>query len=151
MTGLPKLPEGLCILEPRRPHFQRRLTLSAQEAGDIERSSDTFRWILASVAERTRVPATMILSRSRIATHALARYELAESLHGSGWSYPRIARALGMDHTSVMYAVRRARGESAAQARAGLAPSDRHSSPDNVNTNPEDGTGSHVQVGGQER
>lgn len=45
---------------------------------------------------------------SRTKGPTLVRWRVWRELRRMGWSYPRIARAFGVDHTTVMHAVRRA-------------------------------------------
>jgi chromosomal replication initiation ATPase DnaA len=61
------------------------------------------------VAMRTRVPAAVILGRSREPEAVAARHTLFAMLHDEGMPMAAIARAVGMHHTSVMTALRNMR------------------------------------------
>jgi chromosomal replication initiation ATPase DnaA len=65
-------------------------------------------WLVESVAHRCGVTVDGLLSRARTSELADARRELMASLWGSGCSYAQIGRLLGRDHTTVVYAVRKA-------------------------------------------
>lgn len=65
-------------------------------------------WMVESVASRHGVSARDVLGRRRIKEIATARHDLMSCLWGSGLAYAEIGRLLGMDHTSVMFGVRRA-------------------------------------------
>jgi len=64
-------------------------------------------WMVDSVAVRHGVRIHEMLSTSREDRVSKARRDLCACLRGSGLSYPDIGRLVGMDHTSVMYAVRK--------------------------------------------
>jgi hypothetical protein len=64
--------------------------------------------IVATVADETGVPRDQIRSRSRLGSASRARHEVWRRLREVGWSYPAIGAAFGVDHTSVMYGVKRA-------------------------------------------
>jgi len=64
-------------------------------------------WLVDSVSVRHGVAIEMILSTARDDRICRARRDLCTCLRGSGLSYPDIGRLVGMDHTSVMTAVRK--------------------------------------------
>jgi chromosomal replication initiation ATPase DnaA len=68
------------------------------------------RWAIAQVAARTGITEADILGRSRFREHFRARRMVCLELHARGWSYSRIGRLLGRDHTTISHAVRSARG-----------------------------------------
>jgi len=64
--------------------------------------------MVVAVADRHGVTTTELLSRGRTALLARARHDLMADLWGSGLAFIEVGRLLGMDHTSVMYGVRKA-------------------------------------------
>lgn len=63
---------------------------------------------LVAVAAARGVTVEEITGRSRTRCIARARQEVCRRLRDHGWSYPRIGRFLGLDHTTVMHACTRA-------------------------------------------
>lgn len=66
-------------------------------------------WAIARVAELTGVPAADITGRSRFREHFRARRLVCLDLRARGWSYSRIGKLLGRDHSTICHAVRSAR------------------------------------------
>lgn len=66
----------------------------------------TVRRIAGEVAEKLGIPAEAILSRSRDREVCRARELVCFVAREHGLSYPRIAAALGRDHTTIISAVR---------------------------------------------
>ena len=67
-----------------------------------------FNLVLAIVSDHFGVSREAILSKSRRAEFVLLRHVAMYLLRTRyGYSFPRIARYFGRDHTSVMYAVER--------------------------------------------
>ncbi len=64
-------------------------------------------WLVDAVAERHGVLADALLGRGKTAEVVRARHDLMACLWGSGCAYAEIGRLLGMNHTSVLTAVKR--------------------------------------------
>lgn len=64
-------------------------------------------WLVASVAKRYGVTVDDVLGRRRHQRVAHARRDLCACLRGSGLAYAEIGRMLGLDHCTVMTAVRK--------------------------------------------
>lgn len=64
-------------------------------------------WLVDAVAERHGVLADSLLGRRRHREVVRARHDLVVCLWASGCAFIEIGRLLGMDHTSIMYAVRK--------------------------------------------
>lgn len=79
-------------LVPRENHALARR--KRRERGD---------WgVLVATATAERVKLAVVLTRDGRAETAEERRRLARALHRLGWSLPRIGRALGRHHTSVL-------------------------------------------------
>ncbi len=65
-------------------------------------------WMVESVAERHGVSVGDIIGRIGTREVTRARHDLMTCMWGSGCGYAEIGRLLGRDHSSVIYAVRRA-------------------------------------------
>jgi len=63
--------------------------------------------LLVSIAARHSLPARRIASADRAPHVVRARHEWIESVYGSIGSLSETARRVGMDHTSVMHALRK--------------------------------------------
>ena len=63
--------------------------------------------VLREVAEACAVPVEEITGRGVDPRLVAARAQVAEQLRARGWSYPRIGRLLGRDHSTVMSYMRR--------------------------------------------
>lgn len=63
--------------------------------------------LLASVSARHNVQQHQVCSKSRLPHVVRARHEWIESVYGSIGSLSETARRVGMDHTSVMHALRK--------------------------------------------
>ena len=110
------------VLQPCAPYGPRGIAVRAVPApralrgrprrrDDVPPPSAAVRHAIARAIEGTPVTAAEILGRSRTAPVAHARQRVMLMLREAGWSYWRIAHALGRDHTTVI------RGIRAAQAR----------------------------------
>lgn len=66
----------------------------------------TYARVVVDVAEEHRVSPEDIAGRSRLAHVVRARHEVWRRMRDRGWSYPAIARAARVDHTSVQSAVK---------------------------------------------
>lgn len=64
-------------------------------------------WAVEAVSKRYGVPVRMVLGSDRNQLVSAARRDLYLSLYGSGLGYSEIARLLGVDHTSVMFGVKK--------------------------------------------
>jgi chromosomal replication initiation ATPase DnaA len=71
------------------------------------RPSDLIRNIAREVEAQTGIPQMDIFSDSRRADHVRARDVICYIARRHGVSYPKIARAMQRDHSSIMAAVRR--------------------------------------------
>lgn len=69
--------------------------------------------LVADAAHVHRVRPSAIMSKDRTARISNARDDVFLALRNHGWSYPRIGRSMGRDHTSVMAGVKRARARRA--------------------------------------
>lgn len=63
---------------------------------------------LAAVAAERGVTVQEIMGRSKIRAIARARQEVCRRLVEHGWSFPRVGRFLGLDHTTVIHACKAA-------------------------------------------
>jgi chromosomal replication initiation ATPase DnaA len=63
-----------------------------------------------SIAQAAGIPVTALLGAGRHRSVVRHRDQLCLRLRDKGWSYPAIGRALGRHHTTIIAAVRRARG-----------------------------------------
>jgi chromosomal replication initiation ATPase DnaA len=79
------------------PHAKRR----------PERSLDAA-MILDCVAEKYGVAVGVIMQRRRHASVVRLRWEVMARMRALGWSLPRIGREMGMNHSTVLYGLRRA-------------------------------------------
>jgi ATPase involved in DNA replication initiation len=61
---------------------------------------------LREVCEYHRVSEDAVRSQSRLPEHVEARHDWWATLWASGWSYSRIARTVGRDHSTIMEAAR---------------------------------------------
>jgi chromosomal replication initiator protein len=70
--------------------------------------------IVAAIAARHSLTVADITGQCRRKPFVRARQEAYAALRAHGWSYPRIARAIGgRDHTTVMHGVRKHEGAQA--------------------------------------
>ncbi len=69
---------------------------------------DRWGWMVQSVADRHGVAVVDLLGRSKARELTRARHDLMTCMWGSGVGFAEIGRLLGLDHSSVIYAVRRA-------------------------------------------
>ena len=65
---------------------------------------------IVAVAAEHEVRPTEILGRRRFPRLAAARQEVCRRLVALGWSYAEVGRQLGLDHTTVIHAVRKGDG-----------------------------------------
>lgn len=63
-----------------------------------------------TICQELHVDIELMLSGTRTPSVVRARHACSVKLRSYGLSFPEIAKALGCDHTTVMYAVRRAEG-----------------------------------------
>jgi hypothetical protein len=70
----------------------------------------TARLTLEILAQQNAVPAAYVLERGREPLRDLLIVELYRALRAQGWSYPKIARFTGRDHSTVVQALRGRRG-----------------------------------------
>jgi chromosomal replication initiation ATPase DnaA len=68
------------------------------------------RRVLVVISELTGVPKAAILSRDTTQRVFKARQRVCVELRHRGWSYGRIGHLLGRDHSTIVQAVRSARG-----------------------------------------
>jgi chromosomal replication initiation ATPase DnaA len=68
------------------------------------------RTLVRTIAAEEGVSFEDIMRRTRIHRVAKARWKVFAALKKRGWSYPMIARPFGVDHTTVLYGVRRLNG-----------------------------------------
>ena len=71
--------------------------------------ADVLRRAISRAAEHHGVTVDEIKGRSRLGPVAAARQDAFLALRQAGWSFPRIGRAMGRDHSTVMHGVARAR------------------------------------------
>ena len=71
--------------------------------------ADVLRRAINRAAEHHGVTVAEIKGRSRLGPAAAARQDVFLALREAGWSFPRIGRAMGRDHSTVMHGVARAR------------------------------------------
>lgn len=106
----------------RRCSICRRMTRKSGSRGSIVRAQDrltvvielprrpglvvTSLDVISAVAYDFGITARRILSRDRTHLVMLARRTVCYVLHKRGSSYPQIGRWLGIDHSSVIHAVR---------------------------------------------
>lgn len=69
--------------------------------------SPTVRTAISAAAHAHGVTKEEILSRKKKRKYVQARYMAMRMLHDQGWSLGRIGRALGVHHTTVLYAIRK--------------------------------------------
>lgn len=62
---------------------------------------------IEAVAAEYEVGPADIIGRRRIARISAARHEVCRRLVALGWPYHEVGRQLGLDHTSVIHAVRK--------------------------------------------
>lgn len=68
--------------------------------------------VLTEECERAGIAVEHALSRSRKVVHCAPRCRAWERLYDMGYSYPQIAKcAGGRDHTSIIYGIRRIKGQ----------------------------------------
>ena len=85
----------------------RKRKAEAEERRRIA-SSDRVKSIIMAVSDEAGIPVSIILGRRRTAPIVAARWEaIARVAIETGWSLPRIGLVFGMDHTSVIHALRR--------------------------------------------
>jgi chromosomal replication initiation ATPase DnaA len=65
--------------------------------------------LAASLAAETGIPAEDILGRSRERAVVAVRHRLWSALYNTGLSMPIVAELVGVDHTSVLAALRKRR------------------------------------------
>ena len=70
--------------------------------------ADVLRRAISRAAEHHGVTVAEIKGRSRLGAVVAARQDVFLALRESGWSFPRIGRAMGRDHSTVMHGVARA-------------------------------------------
>lgn len=76
-------------------------------AGVSAAGTPAWRALVAAVAAESGIPADDLLGRRRQPRVARARHLLCWCARDRlGWSYPKIGRVLGRDHTTVLHAVR---------------------------------------------
>ena len=68
-------------------------------------SADVLRRAISRAAEHHGVTVAEIKGRSRLGPAAAARQDVFLALREAGWSFPRIGRAMGRDHSTVMHGV----------------------------------------------
>ena len=71
--------------------------------------ADVLRRAISRAAEHHGVTVAEIKGRSRLGPVVAARQDVFLALREAGWSFPRIGRAMGRDHSTVMHGVARAR------------------------------------------
>ena len=71
---------------------------------------------LKEVATKHGLSVQVLMSRSRAHHISHARWDAFIALQKRGWSLPRIGNHFGLDHTTVLYGIRKAR--KAAEARS---------------------------------
>ena len=67
--------------------------------------ADVLRRAINRAAEHHGVTVAEIKGRSRLGRAAAARQDVFLALREAGWSFPRIGRAMGRDHSTVMHGV----------------------------------------------
>lgn len=92
--------------------MQSRITFSLHET-----PRDRVDQIIKAVSERTGVDVPQIMDTAHRSVRVTrARWQAWTDVRNAmGWSYPRVARIWGTDHTSVIYGVRKLAAEKAAQ------------------------------------
>lgn len=65
--------------------------------------------VVDAVAKRTGVPPIAIMGKDRHPPVVAARHMAWSQLRELGWSYPMIGEVWGCNHSSVLYAARRAK------------------------------------------
>jgi chromosomal replication initiation ATPase DnaA len=89
---------------------------------DPERDRNfSFRALVAEIAEKEGVTVAQLLSRTRKEPVPQVRWKVFAALNERGWSLPMIARRFGMNHTSVLYGLRRHSGAAPARAHMSRA------------------------------
>jgi len=71
---------------------------------------------LKSVAAKHKLTVEQLMSRTSAHHISHARWDAFIALQKRGWSLPRIGNHFGLDHTTVLYGIRKAR--KAAEARS---------------------------------
>ena len=79
------------------------LTHRAHREAAALAASHSDRYLTHQVARQLGHDPTVVLSPSRHANAVQARAEVAQVLRELGWSYPRVGRAIGRNHSEVMY------------------------------------------------
>lgn len=108
--------------KPKSPTQKAKATRTAKPMAPTPRHgqanpiiAELARWsvghILSDVESEFGIPAYMICSRSRMKNVARARHTLWMRLRDHGFSWNEIAHICGVDHTTVMTAVKRLRAE----------------------------------------
>ena len=67
--------------------------------------ADVLRRAINHAAEHHGVTVADIKGRSRLGPVVAARQDVFLALREAGWSFPRIGRAMGRDHSTVMHGV----------------------------------------------
>ena len=79
--------------------------IEKQERGFGSTLSD----VVASIAAQHNVEPDALFGRLRHQQICAARHAVWRALHVAGWSYPRIGKAFGRDHATVMNGCKRGR------------------------------------------
>lgn len=108
------LHEALSRLEAEAARIRKQIR-SAEAAGA---APFDLRALIRAVADEEGVPVEDIMRRTRTHKIAKARWKIWATLKKRGWSYPRIARPFRVDHTTVLYGVRRFHGAPPALCHA---------------------------------
>ena len=74
--------------------------------------ADVIRRAISRAAEHHGVTVAEIKGRSRLGPAAAARQDVFPALRESGWSFQRIGKAMGRDHSTVMHGVAVAKARS---------------------------------------
>ena len=77
------------------------LTRAAQRTA----ASHSDRYLTHQIARQLGFDPLVVLSPNREAKYVQARAEVAQVLRELGWSYPRIGKAIGRSHATVMYLI----------------------------------------------
>ena len=68
-------------------------------------ASHSDRYLTHQIARQLGLDPLVVLSPNRMPNAVQARAEVAQVLRELGWSYPRIGKAIGRSHATVMYLI----------------------------------------------
>jgi chromosomal replication initiation ATPase DnaA len=77
----------------------------------------SFKGLVSRIALANGLTYEQLMSRTRVHRVSHARWEVFHALHKRGWSLPQIARHWGMDHTTVLWGLRKIKQRKAQQER----------------------------------